>query len=202
MDWPDEVESSSSHSYNTVWSKRWRKSELQELARQGQSWALEELEQLRRKEQTKNREAYKRFKGRRSPETLRAKWRTAKAALRAARAEAEAEAKKRQREIEESAVKAAAAIADEPKREASPQAEPATSATLRALQVLRAVANPKLILCTYWQEGQECRCLVNVGRNSNFVPRMTFRLMEPSDSTARSRPWPYEGPLPRRRGRW
>ena len=203
MNWPDELESSG-HSYYTVWSKRWRKSELQELARQGQSWALEELEQLRRKEQTKNREAYQRFKGRRSPETLRMKWRTAKAALRAAQAEAEAEARKRQREIEESAARAAAvaAAAKDAERERKAHAEPATSATLRELEVIRVVANPRLILCAYWRDGQECRCLVNVGRNSNFVPRMTLRLTEPNDSIARSRPWPYAGPLPRRRGRW
>jgi hypothetical protein len=178
------------------------KAHLRELAEQGENWALQELQDLRQAERAKNKAAYQRFKAKRTPEVLRAKWRTAKAALRAAQAEAEAEAKRRQREIAESAARAAPVAADEPKREAEPQAEPATSANLRELQVLRAVANPKLILCAYWSDGQECRCLVNVGRNSNFVPRMTLRSTEPSDSIARSRPWPYAGPLPRRRGRW
>jgi hypothetical protein len=179
-----------------------QKDALRGLAREGQNWALEELEQLRRAEHRKNREAYRRFKARRSPEALRTKWRTAKAALRAAKAEAEAEAKRRQREAEELAAKTvAAAVADaERQREARP--ELTTGATVRELQVIRVVANPRLIACAYWQDGEEYRCLVNVGRNANFVPRMTLRLAEPTDSAARSRPWPYLGRLPRRRGRW
>src|SRR5215467_11790714 len=84
-----------------------RKVELKELAEEGQNWALEELEQLRRAEHRKNREAYQRFKARRSTEALRTKWRTAKAALRATKAELEA--KIRQREDEELAAKTAVA---------------------------------------------------------------------------------------------
>jgi hypothetical protein len=181
-----------------------RKAQLRELAERGENWALEELEDLRQAERAKSKAAYERFKARRRPEVLRAKWRTAKAALRAARAEAEAEAKRRQREIAESAAKAAAVAAavKDAERERKALAEPAVNGTLKELQVIRAVANPRLVLCAYWQDGQECRCLVNVGRNGNFVPRMTLQLTEPSDSTARSRPWPYEGLLPRRRGRW
>jgi hypothetical protein len=178
--------------------KTW-KCELRELAREGQNWAFEELEQLRRAEQSKNRDAYLRFKARRSPEALRIKWRTAKAASRAAKAEAEGEAK-RQREIQESAAKAAAA--EDAEREQKALVGAVNGGTPRELQVVRIVANPRLILCTYWQDGKECRCLVNVGRNGNFVPRMTLRLTEPADSAARSRPWPYAGPLPRRKGRW
>jgi hypothetical protein len=203
MNWPDELESFS-HGNNTVWSKRCRKNELQELARQGQSWALEELEQLRRTEQRKNREAYQRFKGKRLPEALRAKWRLTKAAQRVAKAEAEAEAKRRQREIAESAAKAAAvaAAAKDAERERKALAESAVDATMRELQVIRAVANPRLVLCAYWQGEQECRCLVDVGRNFLFLRGMKFKLQEPNDSIAQSRPWPYAGPLPRRRGRW
>jgi len=181
-----------------------RKAHLKEFAERGENWALQELEDLRRAKRVKNKAAYERFKAKRRPELLRMKWRTAKAALRAAQAEAEAEARKRQREIEESAARAAAvaAAAKDAERERKAHAEPATSATLREPEVIRVVANPRLILCAYWRDGQECRCLVNVGRNSNFVPRMTLRLTEPNDSIARSRPWPYAGPLPRRRGRW
>jgi hypothetical protein len=175
-----------------------RKAYLKELAQRGENWALQELEGLRRAERAKNKAAYERFKARRRPEVLRAKWRAAKAALRAA--QAEAETKRRQREIEESAARAAATAAAnaEPER----NAEPATSGTVRELKVIRAAANPRLILCAYWQDGEEYRCLVNVGRNGNFVPRMTLRLTEPADSAARSRPWQYAGPLPRRKGRW
>jgi hypothetical protein len=179
-----------------------RKAQLKELAERGENWALQELEDLRRVEREKNKAAYERFKARRRPEALRTKWRTAKAALRAARSEAEAEAKKRQREIEELAAKAAAAAADEPKSEGAPQAEPATSATLRELQVIRAVANPRLILCAYWQDGEEYRCLVNVGRNGNFKPRMKLKAERPVDSASRIRPWEYKGRLPRLPGRW
>ena len=178
-----------------------RKAYLKELADRGENWALQELEGLRRAERAKNKAAYERFKARRRPEVLRAKWRTAKAALRAAKAEAEVEAK-RQREIEESAAKAAAAAAGDAEREQKASVDAGNGRTLRELQVVRIVANPRLILCAYWQDGQECRCLVNVGRNCNFVPRMKFLLMEPSDPMARSRPWPYAGPLPRRKGRW
>jgi hypothetical protein len=179
-----------------------RKAELKDLAQEGQNWALEELEQLRRAEQRKNREAYQRFKARRSPEALRAKWRTAKAGLRAAQAEAESEAKRLQREAEELAVKAATTAAANAEREEEAQSELATSSTARELQVIRVVANPRLILCGYWQDGEEHRCLVNVRRNGNFVPRMKLRLPEPSDPTTRARPWPYRGPLPRRKGHW
>jgi hypothetical protein len=180
-----------------------RKAHLKELAERGENWALQELEDLRQAARAKNKAAYERFKSRRRPEVLRAKWRAAKAALRAAQAE-EAEAKRRQREIAESAARAAAVAAavKDAERERQALAEPAVNGTLRELQVIRAVANPRLVLCAYWQGEQECRCLFDVGRNSNFVPRMTLRLTEPSDSIARSRPWPYAGPLPRRRGRW
>src|SRR5215470_8115860 len=78
-----------------------RKANLKELAEEGQNWALEELEQLGRAEQRKNRGAYQRFKVRRSPEALRTKWRTAKAALRANKGQTEAEAKRTQCEAEQ-----------------------------------------------------------------------------------------------------
>jgi hypothetical protein len=76
------------------------------------------------------------------------------------------------------------------------------SASLVALEVLRVPPNPRLIICRYQILGEERRCMVWVGRNSNFVPGMKFWLLEPSDPTARARPWPYADPLPRRRGHW
>jgi hypothetical protein len=173
-----------------------RKAYLKELAQRGENWALQELEGLRRAERAKNKAAYERFKAKRRPEVLRMKWRTAKAALRAAKGEPEAEAKNRQREIEESAAKAVAAAAEDA------HAEPARSGTLRELQVIRAAANPRLVSCAYWQEGQECRCLVNVGRNANFKPRMKLKLEQPADWASRTKPWEYKGRLPRLPGRW
>jgi hypothetical protein len=70
------------------------------------------------------------------------------------------------------------------------------------LEVLRIPANPRMILCRYWILGEERRCMVGVGRNSNFMRGMKLRLQEPNDPSAQSEPWPYTGPLPRRRGRW
>src|SRR6266436_6629687 len=54
-----------------------RKTELKELAKRGENWALEELQQLRQAERARNHLAYERFKARRTPERLRAKWREA-----------------------------------------------------------------------------------------------------------------------------
>jgi hypothetical protein len=76
------------------------------------------------------------------------------------------------------------------------------NAPLVEVEVLRIPPNPRLVICRYWAGGEERRCMVRVGRNSNFVPRMKFWLPEPSDPAARVRPWPYADPLPRRRGRW
>ena len=77
------------------------------------------------------------------------------------------------------------------------------SAPLVELEVVRIPPNPRLVICRYWVFGEERRCMVRVGRNSNFVPRMKFWLAEPSDPLARSRPWPFApNRLPKRRGRW
>jgi hypothetical protein len=70
------------------------------------------------------------------------------------------------------------------------------------VEILRIPPNPQLVICRYWVLGEERRCMVRVGRNSNFVPRMKFWLQEPGDPAARRRPWPYVGRLPRRRGWW
>ena len=179
-----------------------RKAQLKELAQRGENWAILELEDLRRAERQKNKAAYERFKAKRRPEVLRAKWRTAKAALRAATAEVEAEAKKGQREIEESAAKAAAVAAAAEDAERERKAELATGGALTELQVIRLAPNPRLVLCGYWQDGRECHCLVNVGRNTNFKPRMKLKAERPADWASRTKPWEYRGRLPRLPGRW
>ena len=197
-----------------------RKAKLKELAEEGQNWALEELEQLRRAEQRKNREAYERFKARRSPEALRTKWRTAKVALRAAKAEAEAEAKRLQREAEELAVKTATTAAANAEREAGiigpernlerpsqPVEEPAAAHVEQEplereavkVKILRICANPRLVLCTYNDGGLERRVLVRVGRNGNFTRGMELKAIRPPRE---SEVWGYPGRLPRLRGRW
>jgi hypothetical protein len=197
-----------------------QKAELKELAEEGQNWALEELERLRRAEQRKNREAYQRFKARRSTEALRMKWRTAKAALRATKAEAEAEAKRLQREAEELAVKAAATAAADAEREAGilatersterpiqtgeePSAarveqEPIEREAVMA-KVLRICPNPRLVLCVYQDGGLERQVLVRVGRNRNFTCGMELEAIRAPRETE---PWLYQGRLPRLRGRW
>ena len=76
------------------------------------------------------------------------------------------------------------------------------NAPLVELEVLRAPPNPRLVICRYWIFGEERRCMVRVGRNANFVRGMKLRVQEPSDPSAQSSPWPYTGPLPRRRGCW
>ena len=191
-----------SYRSNTVWRQKARKAELKGWAREGQNWALEELEQLRRAEQRKNRESYQRFKLRRSPEALRAKWRTAKAAQRTAAATAQAEAEERKRRDEEVAAKAAA-LAAEAERERKTRQPVGNRGTEVELEILRIPSNPRMLICRYSVFGEERRCVVEVKRNSDFVPRMRFRLQEPTDPTARSKPWPFApNRLPRRRGRW
>ena len=70
------------------------------------------------------------------------------------------------------------------------------------MKVLRICPNPRLVECSYVKEGVEFRCLVGVGRNGHFVRGMKLSVQEPSDPSAQSEPWPYTGPLPRRRGCW
>jgi hypothetical protein len=80
------------------------------------------------------------------------------------------------------------------------------NAPLVEVEVMRVPSNPRLIICRYQILGENRRCKVWVGRNSNFVPGMKFWLLEPNDEpndpSAQSQPWPYTGPLPRRQGYW
>ena len=213
-------EANSVYRSNTGLGLKAPKAELKKLAEEGQNWALEELEQLRLAEHRRNREAYQRFKARRSTEALRTKWRTAKVALRAAKAEAEAEAKRVQREAEELAVKAATTATANAEREAGivgpernlerpsqPVEEPAAAHAEQEsiereavkVKVLRVCANPRLVLCGYQDEGLERRVLVRVGRNANFMPGMELKAIRPARE---SEVWGYAGRLPRLRGRW
>ena len=67
------------------------------------------------------------------------------------------------------------------------------------MKVLRLCANPRLVLCAYQDNGLECRVLVRVGRNANFMPGMELKAMRPARETE---VWGYQGKLPRLRGRW
>ena len=197
-------EANSVYRSNTGLGLKSRKAKLRELAEEGQNWALEELEQLRLAEHRKNREAYQRFKARRSTEALRTKWRTAKAALRATKAEAEAEAERLQREAEELAVKIATTAAANAEREQEALSELATGALAKGdkvtMKVTRIVPNPRLIQCVYWDEsGVERKAFVKVGRNQNFVVGMTLEAIRPARE---SEPWVYQGRSSRFRGRW
>src|SRR5258708_21637141 len=134
------------HRSAKIWKQR--KAELEELWRQGQNWALEELQQLRQAARVKSRLAYQRFKARRTPEGLRAKWREAKAAQRFAAAAAQAEAEERKRRSEELAAKAAALVA-EAERERKSQEPLAASGDEIELEILRIPPNPRMVICAY-----------------------------------------------------
>jgi hypothetical protein len=178
-----------------------RKAELEELWRQGQNWALEELYRLRQAERARSHLAYQQYKARRTPEGLRLKWREAKRAQRAAVAAAKAEAEERKRIDQELAAKAAA-LAAEAERERKSRLSRASTGNEIELEILRIPPNPRMVICQYWAVSGERRCIVRVGRNGNFVRGMKLRVQEPSDPSAQSEPWPYAGPLPRRRGCW
>jgi hypothetical protein len=177
-----------------------RKAELEELARQGQNWALEELQRLREAERVKSHLAYQRFKARRTPEGLRLKWREAKAAQRAAARAAHAQVEERKRRDEELAAKAAA-LAAEAERERKSREPVAESGNEIELEIVRIAPNPKLVICQYRAESEERRCIVRVGRNANFRPGMKLLVKRPGVG-ADIEPWKYDGSLPRRPGHW
>jgi hypothetical protein len=186
------------HRRPKIWKQR--KAELEELWRQGQNWALEELQQLRQAERVKNHLAYERFKARRTPEGLRLKWREAKAAQRATAAAARAEANERKRRTEELAAKAAA-LAAEAERERKSREPIAASGNEIELEILRIPPNPRMVICAYWAVSGERQCMVRVGRNSNFRRGMKLVVKRPFNVTE-AQPWTYDGSLPRRPGHW
>ena len=181
-------------------SKFWkqRKAELEELWRQGQNWALEELQQLRQMERVKNHRAYEQYKARRTPEGVRAKWRVAKRAQRAAAAAAHAEAEERKRRDEELAAKAAA-LAVEAERERQSREPVAESGNEIELEIVRIPPNPRMVICGYRAVSGERRCIVRVGRNANFRRGMKLVVKRPANGNE-AEPWAYDGLLPRRPG--
>jgi hypothetical protein len=176
------------------------KADLQELAKRGENWALEELQQLRQAERVKSHLAYEQFKARRTPEGLRAKWREAKAAQRAAAAAARAEAEERKRITEELAAKAAA-LAAEAERERKAREPVAGSGNEIELEILRIPSNPRMVICGYRAVSGERRCVVRVGRNTNFRRGMKLVMKRPG-ADAEAEPWAYDGVIPRRPGHW
>ena len=140
MNW---FEKPRTHRSPKVWKQR--KAELEELWRQGQNWALEELHRLRQIERVKSHRAYEQFKARRDPEAVRAKWREAKRAQRPAAAAAQAEAEERKRKDEELAAKAAA-LAAEAERERKARLVRIASEKEIQLEIVRIPANPRMII--------------------------------------------------------
>ena len=177
-----------------------RKAELEELWRQGQNWALEELQHLRQAERVKNHLAYQRFKAKRTPEGIRAKWREAKAAQRAAAAAAHAGAEERKRRDEELAAKTAA-LAAEAERERMSRDPITESGNEIELEILRIPPNPRMVICQYRAVSGERRCVVRVGWNKNFRAGMRLAVKRPANG-AEAEPWAYDGSLPRRPGHW
>jgi hypothetical protein len=197
MNWSQEPRKLT-HRSPKIWKQR--KAELEELWRQGQNWALEELHQLRQTERVKNHRAYEQFKARRTPEGLRLKWRETKRAQRAAAAAAHAEAQERKRRDEEQAAKAAA-LAAEAERERKAREPVAGCGNEIELEILRIPLNPRLLVCRYWIFGEERRVLIRVGRHSNFRPGMKLVVKRPANG-AEAEPWAYDGSMPRRPGHW
>jgi hypothetical protein len=197
MNWSEEPRKLT-HRSPKLWKQR--KAELEELWRQGQNWALEELQQLRQAERIKRHVAYQQFKARRTPEAVRAKWREAKAAQRAAAAAAHAEAEERKRRDEEQAVKAAA-LAAEAERERKSREPVAGSGNEIELEIVRIPSNPRMVICAYRAVSGERRCMVRVRRNANFKPGMRLVVKRPAGGTE-AEPWGYDGLLPRRTGHW
>ena len=197
MNWSQEPRKLT-HQSPKIWKQR--KAELEELWRQGQNWALEELHQLRQAERVKNHRAYERFKTRRTPEGMRAKWRDAKAAQRAAAAAVRREAEERKRRDEELAAKAAA-LAAAAERERESRGPLAENGNEIELQIVRIPPNPRMVICTYRAVSGERRCIVRVGRNANFRRGMKLVTKRPA-AGVEAEPWTYDGLLPRRPGHW
>jgi hypothetical protein len=177
-----------------------QKADLEELWRQGHNWALEELQQVRQADRVRSHLAYERFKAKRAPELLRAKWREAKAAQRAIAAAARAEAEERRRRDEELAAKSAA-LAAEVERERKAREPIAESGDAIELEIVRVPPNPRMVMCRYRVVSGERQCLVRVGRNRNFRRGMKVLVKRPANGME-AQPWMYDGVLPRCPGHW
>jgi hypothetical protein len=197
MNWSQEPRKLT-HRSPKIWKER--KAELEELWRQGENWALAELQQVRRAERERSHLAYQQFKARRTPEAVRAKWRDDKRAQRAAAAAARAEAEERRQRDEELAAKAAALAAEAQRERRSRQAIPESGNKIK-LEIVRIPPNPRMVICAYQAVSGERRCMVRVGRNGHFKPGMKLLVKRPA-AGAETEPWAYDGLLPRRPGRW
>jgi hypothetical protein len=186
------------HRSPKIWKQR--KADLEELWRQGQNWALEELQELRQAERVRSHRAYEQFKARRTPEAVRAKWREDKRAQRDAAKATRAEAEEGKRRAEELALKTAAlaAAAERERKAREPVSEGGNEIEL---EILRVPANPRMVICAYRAVSGERRCMVRVGRNANFRRGMKLLVKRPANG-AEAEPWAYDGSLPRRPGRW
>jgi hypothetical protein len=197
MNWSQEPRKLT-HCSPNIWKQR--KAELEELWRQGQNWALEELQQLRQAERVRSHVAYQRFKDKRTPEELRGKWRDDKRAQRGAAATARAEAEERKRRDEELAAKAAA-LAAEAERERKSREPSAKSGNEIELEIVRIPPNPRMVICAYQAVSGGRQCMVRVGRNANFRRGMKLLVKRPAKG-AETEPWAYDGATPRRPGHW
>jgi hypothetical protein len=197
MNWSQEPRKLT-HRSPKLWKER--KAELEELWRQGQAWALQELQQARQAERVRNHRAYQQYKARRTPEELRLKWREAKRAQRAAAAAARARAEERKRIDDEQAAKAAA-LAAEAERERKAREPVAESGNEIELEIVRIPPNPRMVICAYWAVSGERRCTVRVGWHGNFRPGMKLLVKRPVNGTE-AEPWVYDGLLPRHPGHW
>jgi hypothetical protein len=83
----------------------------------------------------------------------------------------------------------------------APPEEPRV-AIMRDLRIVRVGPNPRTVTCEYFELAQRRTCTVLVKRNDKYVRGMRFKMAEPGPELEFSRPWVYEGPAPRRRGRW
>ena len=81
-------------------------------------------------------------------------------------------------------------------------AEPKKEGIERELTVIRVGPNPRTVTCEYWELSSRRTCVVNVGRNSRYLPRMKFKMREPLSEDQYSKSWVYRGKAPRRKGRW
>lgn len=73
---------------------------------------------------------------------------------------------------------------------------------MRDLRIVRVGPNPKLLVCEYYELATRRVCTVLVKKTDKFVRGMRFKMAEPVAQADFIRPWVYQGPAPRHRGRW
>jgi hypothetical protein len=83
-----------------------------------------------------------------------------------------------------------------------PSEQPKSEGIERELTIIRVGPNPRTVTCEYWELSSRRTCVVNVGRNNRYLPKMKFKMCEPVSEDQFERPWVYRGKAPRRKGRW